>query len=62
MPGTVRLVLCNIVVASEVVIIGGSIYSMGRVIPSIMKSKPSDFFGRLSHAMITSGAAGRLLS
>ena len=39
MPGTVRLVLGNIVVASEVVIIGGSIWGMESVILSIMESK-----------------------
>ena len=61
MPGTVRLVLGNIVVASEVVIIGGSIWAMGSLIPSIMESKPSEFVCRLSYVMITSGAAGRLL-
>ena len=61
MPGTVRLVLGNIVVSSEVVIIGGIIWGMGSVIPSIMQSEPSNFVCRLSYVIITSGAAGRLL-
>ena len=61
MPGTVRLVLGNIVVSSEVVIIGGIIWVMGSVISSIMESEPSEFVCRLFYVMISSGAAGRLL-
>ena len=60
-PAIVRVILSNIVASSEVVIIGGGVLGLRRLILLIMQYKASDFVCRLSHIVITSGAAGRLL-
>ena len=60
-PTIVRVILSNIVASSEVVIFGGSVLGLRRLILSILHSTTSDFACRLSHVVITSGAAGRLL-
>ena len=60
-PTIVRVILSNIVASSEVVILGGSVLGIRRLILSILHSTTSDFACRLSHVVITSGAAGRLL-
>lgn len=61
-PGNIRLLLGNIVVAAEVVICGLCITNLHNVIISVPQHlPPSSFICRLSYVVINMGAAGRLL-
>ena len=62
LPGSIRLILTNILVTSEVVILGKAVILLQTIILSaLLNLLPSDFICWLSYAIMASGAAARLL-
>ena len=62
LPGTVRLILTNILATSELVILGiAMILTKSVILTNLDYLSPSDFACRLSYVTLGSGAAARLL-
>ena len=62
LPGTIRFILTNILVTSELVILGIAMIRLKSIILStLLNLLPSDFICRLSCVIMASGAAARLL-
>ena len=62
LPGSIRLILANILVTSELVILGLAVILLKAIFLSNLDYlSPSDFVCRLSYVILASGAAARLL-